>query len=109
MFQQRNKICNRVKLKDSDEKKSREARNLKVIIKRAILLKKKGEDCGKILTKLFKSVSIPPEEEMEEAVVPLQWYDSDEDVLNMAHEGTYEELALMGGEVRRSRFFSGHG
>ena len=84
--------------KDSDEKKSREARNYKAIIKRAILLKKKGEDCGEILTELFKSLSIPPEEEMEDDVVPLYWEDSDDDNINMDLEGTYEKLALRSGE-----------
>ena len=35
---------------------------------------------------------------MDEDVVPMKWYDSDDDNFNMDHEGTYEELALMGGE-----------
>ena len=44
--------------KDSDEIKSREARNYKLIIKRAILLKKKGKDSEEILTELLKKLSI---------------------------------------------------
>ena len=84
--------------KDSDEEKSRKAHKFKAVIEKAILLQEKGEDCREIITELFKSLSIPPKEEMEDDVVPMNWCDSEDDNSNMDHEGTYEELALMGGE-----------
>ena len=66
--------------KDLDEIK---ARNYKTIIKRALLLKKKGKDPEEILTELLKKLSIPPEEGMDDDVVPMNWCDSEDDNSNM--------------------------
>ena len=88
--------------KDSDEKKSREAHRYKAVIERAILLQEKGEDCRsveKFLLNYLKLYRFPQKWKWRMMSYHCRhWGDSEDDNINMDHEGTYEELALMGGE-----------